>query len=202
MKNKLAVIIGVATLMLATVVGKASTNAVPDLMPPISPTLDSALQGFADVVFNPTNFAVVVGGGRSMKGNNNLAFADYLYSLNNNAALVLGYDYLWTSTAGVKSSANAVKGGLNLKAKIYPFKALGATNFFLTAFGSELVSTPINGTANNGGLANIALTGISYETPQFWGLNAEFSVFYENRTGTGSYSGNYGCAAISISKGF
>ena len=161
------------------------------------PTISGGLQEIYNATLDSTNFAVALGGGRSLKGGNTLAFADYIYNFNENVGAVLGYDYLWSSTKGQASSANFVKGGLNLQAPIKPFKNFGATNFTVTPFGSLLMSS------GNGQVGQIEVGGINYETPMFWGIRMNLGGFYENRSGNDSpYNGAYLCGHIAISKGF
>ena len=73
----------------------------------------------------------------------------------------------------------------------------------ITPFAEDLMGTPVSGTSDNGGLANIAATGVDTR----WRLGTKqnckkvhVGVFYENRTGQGYFIGNYlgGYFAISF----
>ena len=99
----------------------AQTNQVSNLLGDIgTPTISAGLQQIYDAALGSTNFAVLTGGGRSLKGKNNLAFVDYIYNFNQNAGLVLGYDYTWTGSAKKfePGNLNFVKGGFTVNADI------------------------------------------------------------------------------------
>ena len=185
--------------MLAGIVANAQTNEVPNLLG----SSDGILQQVWDSTAGSTNFAIVAGGGRGLTGNKNLVFADAVYDLSQNAGLIIGYDNLFSNDKRMgSSSASVVKGGLNLKADLYPLKRFGFGKFKVTPFAAYLVATPTGGTSNNGGIAQIALVGADYETAPFWGIRAHIGGFYENRTGQGNWDGNYICGHVAISKGF
>ena len=184
-----------------------TTTNIPNLLGSvsISPTLSHSLQELWDVTAGSTNSAVVFGGGRGLTGNKNFAFANYLYNLNQNAGLLLGYDYLFSNAKGMGSSANVLKGGFNLQASLYPLKRFGYTNFMVTPFAALVIATPVSGNQNNGGIGQIALTGIDWESPAIgflWGTRAHLGGFYENRTGQGAWNGNYLGLHAAFSKGF
>ena len=214
MKIKLAFIIGVLAFGLLTgsaqeiVVTNVVTNTnVVHYVPAdsigslnISPTLSHSLQDLLDVTAGSTNGAVILGGGRGLTGNKNFAFVDYLYNMNANAGLVIGYDYLFSNDKRMWSpSANVVKGGLNLQADIYPLRRFnGDTNslfytFKVTPFASVLILTPMNGTSsNNGGIGQATIAGGDWESPLLFNrIHLHLGGFYENRTGQGAWDGNY-----------
>ena len=189
----------------------AQTNA-PTVMPPFTstltsdPTISGGLQEIYNAALGSTNFAVALGGGRSLKGGNTLLFADYIYNFNNNVGLVLGYDYLRSSTplvdvkaktASIISQANFVKGGLNVKATIQPLKSL-LPNFYVTPFASILITT------RSGAVGQIIVAGADWESPLFWGIRAHIGGGYESRSGGNGdpFNGGYAFGHIAISKGF
>lgn len=160
------------------------------------PSISGGLQQIYDAALGSTNFAVAVGGGRSTKGNNNLGFADYIYNFNQNVGAVLGYDYLWSSTKGIPSNLNFVKGGLNVKAEIAPLKSI-APNFKVTPFSVILIDT------SAGQVGQIVVAGADYHIGIAKGWMFNVGGFYENRTGGNTaYDGAYICGHIAISKGF
>lgn len=189
--------IAVAALFVSGLIASAQTNApVASTNPPAS--FSSGLQMIYDSVAVSTNYALAFGGGRATTGNRNLAFADYVYNVSENAGLVLGYDYLWTAkAAGVPSQANLVKGGITLSAKIYPLKNFGLTNTAVTPFANVLLATG-NGSASEiitaGGKLNIATFGGG------WNLSAV--GFWETRKDAGYWTASYVCGALAVSKGF
>lgn len=191
----------------ATIVTTTTTN-IPDLLGSIggSPALSHSLQELWDVTAGSTNGAFLFGGGRGLAGNKNVAFVDYLYNLNQNAGLLFGYDYLFSNSKSLQSSANVVKGGFNLQANIRPLQRFGLTNFIITPFAAILIATPLNGTSNNGGIGQIALTGVDWESSSFkifnFPIKAHVGGFYENRTGQGGWNGNYLCAHFALSYGW
>lgn len=164
-----------------------ATNSVP--MPPLgTPAEASLMQQFYDATIGTTNGVFVFTGARKLTGNANRFSADYVYSFNNNAGLLLGFDDIRSDG---KSFANILKGGITLNADIYPLKNFGATNFFLKSYAFALITTPVDGTSNNGGVGQLAGAGVSYE-PQFTkNLSGEIGAFYENSTGEGQFNGNW-----------
>ena len=77
--------------------------------------------------------------------------------------------------------------------------------FMVTPFAALVIATPVSGNQNNGGIGQIALTGIDWESPAIgflWGTRAHLGGFYENRTGQGAWNGNYLGLHAAFSKGF
>jgi len=161
-----------------------------------NPSINHGLQEVFDAALMSTNGAVAVVGGRSLKGKNNLAALDYVYNFNENAGIIVGGEYLWTSQAGVPSSTSFVKGGINLQATIAPFKSW--PNFKLTPFAALLIAT-----SGNNDVTQISVAGVDWASPQFWKLKAHIGGEYENRTGSNShYNGAYGLVHSAFSWGF
>ena len=171
------------------------TNPVP--MPAMKDaTLSGGLQQVYDSLAGSTNFAIVISGGRGVKGDKNLAFADYVYNLSGNVGLVLGYDAIRAS--GNNTTYNFVKGGLQLKADIYPLKNFGLTDFKVTPFAAILMSS------HDGSVGEIIVAGASHRwaLSKSWGFNV--GGFYENRTGgnDSSLNGVYICGFAAFSRNF
>ena len=161
-----------------------STNTIGSF----TPAETSLMQQFYDSTIGTSNGVFVVTAARKLTGNANRFSLDYIYSFNANAGLVIGIDDI---RSGGYSQANILKGGLNLKTDIYPFKNFGATNFFVTPYAFVLIATPTGGTSNDGGIGQLAGTGISYEHWFTKNLSVEAGGFYENSTGEGVYNGNW-----------
>lgn len=165
-----------------------------DQLPALNPSLSGGLQQIWDATATSTNFAVAVGAGRGLKGDKNLAFADYCYNLNNNVGLILGYDAI---RAGGTTTYSFVKGGLQLKADIYPLKNFGLTTFKVTPFAALLINS------GSGNVGQIVVAGASHRftLTKNWGLN--LGGFYENRTGGKSITdGVYLCGMLALSRNF
>jgi hypothetical protein len=193
MKTKIKYYIGVAALLLATVTAQAQTNTVPPIETNSVPNLlggeyGSLAQQFYDATIGTSNGVFVATAARKLVGNANRFSIDYIYSFNSVAGLILGVDDI---RSGGYSQANILKGGLNLQTKIYPFKNFGATNFFVTPYAFALIATPTGGTSNNGGVGQLAGTGVSFEEKFTKNLSLELGAFYENSTGEGEYNGNW-----------
>ena len=195
-----------AMLLCGLVASAQTTNTAPPAsfasagvtIPPqlADPSISGGLQQIYDAALGSTNFVVALGGGRSTKGKNNLAFADYIYNFNQNVGAVLGYDYLWSNVKGTPTSLNFVKGGLNVKAEIAPLKGI-APNFKVTPFGAILIDT------SGGQVGQIVVAGADYHIGIAKGWNFNVGGFYENRTGGNTaYDGAYICGHIAVSKGF
>ncbi len=180
-----AVSLAIVGLLILCGSSKAQTNTMPDL---ISGQYGSLAQQFYDATIGTSNGVFVATAARKLTGNANRFSIDYIYSFNNVAGLILGIDDI---RSGGKSYANVIKGGLNLQTKIYPFKNFGATNFFITPYAFVLIATPIEGTSNNGGIGQLAGTGISFEQKLSKNLSLELGAFYENSVGEGQFSGNW-----------
>lgn len=188
-KNSTIAILLIVSAVFCCLAAKGQTNnppieGVPNLLGSVTPAEQSLLQELYDSTIGTTNGIVVFGAARKLTGNVNRGFVDYIYSFNANAGLVLGVDTTWGT--GRDTTANVVKGGINLKANIYPFKNFGATNFFVTPFVSVLIATPLDGTSNNGGIGQLTVTGIDYEHAFTKNLSGDIGLFYENVTGEGS----------------
>ena len=190
MKKTSLIIIAALTLCVSAL---AQTNMPPSPVAPTNlvsnPTISGALQEGWDALTTGTNFAFVAGAGRGLVGNKTVYFGDMFYNLNQNAALVLGGDVL--HAPGI-NNANIVKGGLQLQAAFYPFPSV-MPKLKVTPFAGYLVATPTGGNQNNGGIGAIAYTGVDwhYEFATSWFFHV--GMVYQNRTGEGTFDGNYGC---------
>ena len=183
MKQKLALVILFALGCLTACAQTSSTTP-----PPVTSQELNLMQQFYDSTIGTSNGVFVVTAARKLTGNANRFSLDYLYSFNQNAALVLGIDDI---RSGGYSQANILKGGLNLKADIYPLKNFGVTNFFVTPFAFALAATPVNGTDNNGGIGQLAGAGVSWEHSFTKNLSMDLGAFYENSTGESQFNGNW-----------
>lgn len=164
-----------------------------------SASFTGGLQQIADAISNTTNWTAVAGGGRSLTGNKNLAFAAVAYGFNENVGVVLGYDTLWSKRI---TQQNSVKGGLTLQATIHPFTFIGTTfltNVVATPFAGYLIASPKN---SKDALAQIATVGVNFNLLEFSRFVLDAGGQYENRTGQGIWSGNYILAHLGITRAF
>ena len=185
MKNTTIKLLLIGIVLMA---GIFYATAQTNMLPVVTPAEQGLLQQAYDASIGTTNGVFVFTGARKLTGNANRFSADYIYSFNGNAGLVLGIDDI---RSGGTSQANILKGGLTLNADIYPFKNFGATNFFVTPYAFVLIATPVSGTSNNGGIGQLAGTGISWEHSFTKNLSLELGGFYENSTGEGEFNGNW-----------
>ena len=167
----------------------------------ITPTISGGLEQVMQAALGSTNFAVAVGGGRGLHGNNNLLFVDYLYNFvgdgKTSAGFILGFDEIAHGAHFTTDNVNFVKGGLNVQTVIAPLKGWGLTNFFIAPFASVLIDT------GGGQVGQIIVTGANYKIGIGKGWNFNLTGFYENRTGGDtSVDGAYICAAIAFSRNF
>ena len=178
------------------------TNALTNAMPAFSnPTISGGLEQIAQAALGSTNFAVAIGGGRGLHGNNNLLFADYLYNFLNDgttkAGATIGFDEIAHGAHFTTDNVNFVKGGLTVSTAIAPLKGWGLTNFYISPFASILICT------SGGQVGQIVVTGANYEIGIGKGWKFNVSGFYENRTGGDtSTDGAYICGALAISRNF
>jgi len=197
MKN----LILVAALFVSGLVASAQTsNSAASTTPPASATSGGTFSIDALLQNGISNGGVYVVAGRSLKGDNNVVGFGYIYNMATStngasAGLVAGYDQL--SSKGVKQ-ANILKGGLNLSATIHPLTSLGFTNFVVQPYVSVLIATPTGGTSNNGGIGQITDTGIGIPLYKFKSVTAYLTLSYENRTGEGSFNGNYALLGLTV----
>lgn len=181
----------IVALLGLSVTAIAQTNNPPDTGVPNllgDSATSSLLQQAYDDTIGTSNGVFVATAARKLVGNANRFSLDYIYSFNQNAALIIGYDDI---RSGGYSQANILKGGLNLKANIYPFKNFGNTNFVLQPYGFALAASPTSGTSNNGGIGQLVGGGVSWEHSFTKNLSLELGGFYENSTGEGIYNGNW-----------
>ena len=167
----------------------------------VSPTISGGIEQIAQAALGSTNFAVAIGGGRGLHGNNNLLFADYLYNFvgdgKTSAGFILGFDEIAHGAHFTSDNVNFVKGGLNVQTVIAPLKGWGLTNFFIAPFASVLIDT------SGGQVGQIIVTGANYKIGIGKGWNFNLTGFYESRTGGDtSVDGAYICGAIAFSRNF
>jgi hypothetical protein len=141
-------------------------------------------QQLIDEISNPTNLAGTFGYLTDTSFNRKGYFVDVVYSLTDHAGLIFGYDYM---TGGGKSELNSVRGGLSLKASMYPLKNWGYTNLLVTPFVADMVAT-----GRAGDIGNVVATGINIRIYSWSKLELGSVLFYEKRMGQSEYSGNYG----------
>lgn len=190
MKTKLKFLLTILILSVLTLSVNAQTNP---------PSFSGGLKEMAQAVSSSTNWTLIAGYGHSIKGKNNLAFADIAYNFNDNVGIVAGYDYLWTKG---QSQANFVKGGVTLSATIHPFAFIGSTfltNIVAIPFGADLLSTP---KGNGNAIGNILTTGVNFDFIGFKNFELVGGVQYEKRMGQGQWDGGYGLAHLGISRRF
>lgn len=196
---KIMVVCGIIAHCFAGCVAHAQTNAAP-AMPAFTsdPTPNGAINQFVDAAINSTNFALVTAVGMKIGDSKiKIAAVDYIYNVSGNVGLILGYDYLWGSEVQ-GNSANVVKGGLQLRTELSPFK--GA--FKVTPFVAELVASPVSGTQNSGGAGIISVVGFDVKLWQFKSIVLHGGYLYENRTAQGDFTGNYQLIHAGISLNF
>ncbi len=196
MKNKIAIL--ALCLVAAFTAAAQDTNQVPNLLPSIgNPTISGGIQQIYDAALGSTNFAVAVGGGRSLKGQYDIVFADYVYKFNENVGALLGFDDIAENGNFTTDEIVFVKGGLSVKADIYPLKNWGLKDFHVTPFGALLMSS------GNGRVGQIEVAGVNYHIGIAKGWYFNLGGFYENRSGDGlPTDGAYLCGHLAISKGF
>ncbi|MDE2100611.1 MAG: hypothetical protein KGL39_25430 [Patescibacteria group bacterium] len=152
----------------------------------------------ANAVTSGTNWTIVGGYGHSLKGKNNLAFADVAYDFTANVGVVVGYDVLWTKGA---NQFNSVKGGVTLQTDIYPLKWTGVnllSGIKGTPFVGALLATPKGG----GNVGTILTTGINFDVVDFSKFSFDLGFQYENRSGQGQWDGSYGLVHLGLSRRF
>jgi hypothetical protein len=199
MKNLIS-LIAIASLLPIGLTAAADTNS-----PSIGGGVSEILKA-TGLVTDPTNYAAVVTVGRSLHGNQTSAALLIVENVNNNIGVIAGVDHLWGG--GTVGSANIVAGGLTLKTATHPLAFLSSgTNFFTTLvatpFATLLAGTPLNGTGSaDGGLAAIARTGVEVDVYNVHGWELGATADYGNRTGSGTYNGNWIDLGISVRKGF
>ena len=182
-----------------------AANAIVATNPAPAPTISGGIEEIAAAIGSSTNWTIVTGAGRGLKGNKNVAFADLAYSFNQNVGLVGGVDYLWAPHQNVDSSENVVKGGVTLKAPIHPFTFLGSSGGFLTnviaePFGAYLIATPTGGSQDS--VATITTLGINFDLAKLKNFELVAGLQYESRSGAGYYDGNYALFHLGIGRRF
>jgi hypothetical protein len=174
----------------------AVTNSVS-----VPPQVGDGLSQIWQAASNPTNFAIVIGGGRSMHKNYNLLFVDYVYDVATgdagSAGLVLGFDDIAKGTKFTTDDVGFVKGGLNLKTEIQPLKQFG-WGLKVTPFTDLLVCS-----GSGGKVGTVWVAGANYRINIGKGWMLNIGGFYENRFGSGQDSDtSYLCGNLAVSKGF
>lgn len=217
--NKIKIIIGVAA-MLATITATAQTNAESTVTTitgtgvntAVAPTNGfwgdlGALAGDVGLSSNPTNYAFGLFGGIKTSGSQYSIGAYVIENVNNYVGVMAGVDQLFGG--GKLDSENVVAGGLTLKAPTHPLRFLtSSTNSFAynlvaTPYAMVLVSTPIGGTGNaGGGLGAVARSGVNVDIYNWSGWQLAAGVDYGNRTGSGTYNGNWIDGTVNVRKGF
>lgn len=173
------------------------TNTIPNN--PFNSAETSLIQNLWDDYVVSTNAAIVLSYGVKAKDTGTHIFAaSYVYNFNSVAGLILGYDYITGSEKG-QSVANAVRGGLTFKLPFAPLKSFGLTNWMVTPWVGELVSTVVSGANTQQGSAGlVSCVGADTTFYKFgWGA-IHGGVFYENRTAQGWASGNYYLADLAL----
>lgn len=195
MKTYIKLITGLATVFFATVQVKSQTLS--DLTA-TNGTFGDGLKIMANAMTSGTNWTMIGGYGHSLKGKNNLAFADLAYNFNSNVGVVVGYDDLWTTGA---SQFNAVKGGVTLQTEIHPFAWTGVSwlsDIKGQPFLGALIATPRGG----GNIGTILTTGINFEVVDFSKYSLDLGVQYESRSGQSGWDGGYGLVHGGFSRKF
>ena len=173
-----------------------SVTQVPNLITN-NPSFLDGLKTMEQAVTSGTNWTVIGGYGHSLKGNNNLGFADVAYDFNDNVGVVVGYDALRGS--GV-SQYNSLKGGVTLKTQIYPLAWTGIAK--LAAIEGQPFAGDLVATARDGSVGNIVTTGINFNVYSFSRYVVDVGAQYELRAGEGVFNGNYALIHAGISRSF
>jgi hypothetical protein len=191
------IVLGLIAASCGKLANAQSTNPPADFtsgIVKVDPSLSHGLQEIWDATTGSTNFAIAAGAGRGIKGDKNMAYLDYIYNMTGNVVAVLGYDAI---NVGRVTTYNFVKGGLQLKADIYPLKNLGFPTFKVTPFTALLINS------GGGKVGQIVVAGASHRftISKTWGLN--IGGFYENRSGGDSAAdGVYVCGMFAFSHNF
>ena len=167
------------------------------------PTVSGGIEQIASAIGSSTNWTLLHGAGRALKGNRNIAFGDLVYNMNDNVGLVMGLDTLWAPNQSQQRQQNSVKGGITLKAAIHPFTFLGSTfltNVIAQPFAAELFAQPTGGSADS--VATITTVGINFDVVSFKNFELVAGAQYETRTGSGFWNGNYGLIHLGIGRRF
>jgi hypothetical protein len=178
---------------------EAQTNQVPNLLgsTQISPAYSGLLQEAWNDYLLSTNSAIAVSGGADTTFKKYIVAVDYVYDLNQNAGLVIGWDNIWDGASTNGSVANSVRGGLQLQATFQPLQTFGVTNIVAKPFAGELASTVLSG-PSSGNIGLVSFVGVNFDLYSFsWG-NLQAGGFYENRTSQGWASGNYLLADLAL----
>ena len=190
----------VAQAQTVTITNVVTTTNIINLLPIHNPTITQGLDAIAQAVVESTNWAVSLGGGRSLQGNNNLVFADYLYNFVNapdgtTVGLILGFDEVFKGSSFNGNNVDFVKGGLSVSIPVMPLASLGYTNFVVHPFASILMDS------GNGQVGQIVVSGADWSTKisQNWAIHA--GAFYENRSGgDAGTDGNYIAGFVAVSR--
>jgi hypothetical protein len=159
---------------------------------PVPSTPGDLIGAWGKAIIDSTNMAVAGFYGRKLTGQGSVAGALVSYSLFQNMALIAGAEHLW-GASGTNTAQNfTLSGGISLNASfdVYTNKSFRIT---LNPFGMSLVGSPLNG-ANSGNLMNVNRIGADIDLLPIGGTGWELCLggAYGNRTGDGSYNGNYG----------
>lgn len=167
------------------------------------PSFSGGLQEMARAISSSTNWTILGGAGRALKGDKDIAFGAVAYNFNENVGIVAGADTLWAPHQNIQQQDNVVKGGVTLSAPIHPFAFIGssfATNIVGTPFAAALVASPSGGSSDS--IATIAAGGINFDLVSFKNFELVAGAEYETRTGSGIWNGNYGLVHVGISRRF
>src|SRR5208283_2408985 len=183
----LGVLAGHAQTLTATnpITGTVSSNA--------PATFGQAWDIFGKALASSTNWVAGGGAGRFTTGNRNIAFGFVAYDFSDFVGALVGYDNLWSPHSKVASSANILRGGVQLQLPMHPLAFTGVpalTNLTGTPYVADCLATPTKGTSNTGGVGNILVTGIDVSLLPVKNLELRAGGGYENRTGQDPYNGN------------
>jgi hypothetical protein len=154
--------------------------------------ISADITGLYNDTIGSTNFVYAPFYERKLTGNASKAGLLGAYNFNNNVALVGGFAHQWSPDA---ANNFTLSGGVQLQARIYPFKNFGWTNIYVNPFVATVIGTPLNG-GNGGNLMNCNREGLYYQL-YAWKFTAntlsiDGGIYYGNQTGTGSaFDGNW-----------
>ena len=135
-----------------------------------------------------TNWTGLAGYGRGLSGNHNVGYADVAFNFSKNVGVLVGYDALWG--AG-QSQFNAVKGGVSLNftgpLPLLPLLPTAMTNIPVTVYAAQLIATPKGGNA----VGALTVAGADIDILPVKNFELVAGAAYENRSGQGSWDGNY-----------
>lgn len=178
-------------LSCAAITGFAQTSSP-------TPGAGADLAAFAKDLTSGTNWSIQTGGGFSSSHGNALAYALVAYDFTANVGVIAGYDALYGKGS---QQENAVSGGITLQTTMQPFAFVGSTfltNIIAQPYVAILVATPKGGNS----IGEVTETGANFEVYKFSRFSLDLNIGYQNRTGEGSFDGNYFTGGLGLTRRF